>query len=77
MTDIISVSMCIFSGSIGSGLCLFSKHPILETIYHRYDPNGYVHKVQHGDWFGGKGLGMAKLNISGFDIHLYITHVSL
>lgn len=64
-----------YSGSIGSGLCLFSKHPIVETLYHRFDPNGYCHKVQHGDWFGGKGLGLARLNISGTIIHLYVTHV--
>ena len=64
------------SGSIGSGLCLFSKHPIQETLYHRFDPNGYCHKIQHGDWFGGKGLGLAKINISGTVVHLYVTHVS-
>ncbi|KAL4233259.1 Sphingomyelin phosphodiesterase 2 [Mactra antiquata] len=64
-----------YSGSIGSGLCLFSKYPILETIYHRFDPNGYVHKIQHGDWFGGKGLGLAKISVDGFTVNSYITHI--
>ncbi|XP_053396496.1 putative neutral sphingomyelinase [Mercenaria mercenaria] len=73
--DTLPYSHYFYSGSIGSGLCLFSKHPILETLYHRFDPNGYCHKIQHGDWFGGKGLGLAKIDVSGTIVHLYITHI--
>lgn len=68
---------CICSGTIGSGLCLFSKWPICETLYHKFDPNGYPHKVQHGDWFGGKGVGMAVIRAHGLLVHVYVTHVCM
>ena len=64
-----------FSGMIGSGLCVFSKIPIEETLFHKFDLNGYAHKVQHGDWFGGKGVGLVKLAVERFHINLYISHV--
>ena len=62
---------------IGSGLCVFSKIPIEETLFHKFDLNGYAHKVHHGDWFGGKGVGLVKLSVEGLKINLYISHVSL
>ncbi|XP_052807925.1 putative neutral sphingomyelinase [Mya arenaria] len=64
-----------YSGSIGSGLCVFSKWPIGQTLYHRFDPNGYAHKVQHGDWFGGKGVGLAVITVGGVTLNVYITHI--
>ena len=60
---------------IGSGLCVFSKIPIEEALFHRFDLNGYAHKVQHGDWFGGKGVGLVKLTVEGFKINFYVSHV--
>lgn len=36
--------------------------------------NGYPHKVWHGDWFGGKGLGVCQIEFAGFDIHLFTSH---
>lgn len=61
----------------GSGLCIFSKHPIAETFQNRYSLNGYAHKVQHGDWFGGKAVGLAQILVDDFRINVYVTHVSL
>ena len=72
-----SFSFCLhFSGAIGSGLCLFSKVPFLETFYHNFPLNGYAHKIHHGDWFGGKGVGLCRLVFNGIRINLYCTHVS-
>jgi hypothetical protein len=34
-----------FSGIIGSGLCVFSKHPIQEITQHTYTLNGYPYMV--------------------------------
>lgn len=34
-----------FSGIIGSGLCVFSKHPIQEFTQHVYTLNGYPYMV--------------------------------
>ncbi|KAK7106885.1 putative neutral sphingomyelinase [Littorina saxatilis] len=64
-----------YSGAIGSGVCVFSKLPILETFFHRFHLNGQAYKIQHGDWFGGKGVGMCKLEYQGFKINLYATHI--
>lgn len=61
---------------IGSGLCIFSKYPIAETFQRRYSLNGYPHKIKHGDWFGGKAVGLAQLLVDEFRVNVYVTHVS-
>lgn len=61
---------------IGSGLCIFSKFTILETLSYRFDLNGYPQRVFHGDWFGGKMVGLAKLLVDDLRINVYVTHVS-
>ncbi len=57
-------------------MCIFSKHVILETFQHIFALNGYAHKVHHGDWFGGKGVGLAKIMCHGIRLNVYVTHVS-
>ncbi|PVD28562.1 hypothetical protein C0Q70_11151 [Pomacea canaliculata] len=64
-----------YSGVIGSGVCVFSKVPILETFFHKFQLNGHAYKVHHGDWFGGKGVGLCILNYKGLKINLYATHL--
>ena len=61
------------SGAIGSGVCIFSKHPILETIQLRFSLNGYAHKVQHADWFGSKAVGLSQILCNGIRIKCKIT----
>lgn len=34
-----------FSGIIGSGLCVFSKHPVQDLTQHVYTLNGYPYMV--------------------------------
>lgn len=34
-----------YSGVIGSGLCVFSKFPILDTLLYQYSLNGYPYMV--------------------------------
>ncbi|XP_055343474.1 putative neutral sphingomyelinase [Paramacrobiotus metropolitanus] len=63
------------SGVIGSGVCVFSRGPIVSVLCHRYSLNGYAHKVWHGDWFGGKVAGLCKIVHKGLRINLYATHV--
>ena len=65
-----------FSGMFGSGLCMFSKFPILETFQRNYSLNGYAHRIVHGDWFCGKGVGLAKIIVNDLRINIYVTHVS-
>jgi sphingomyelin phosphodiesterase 2 len=66
-----------YSGVVGSGLCIFSRHKILNTFFHHWSVNGYVHKIQHGDWFGGKGVGLCKIKVDKHIINFYLAHVSL
>ncbi|XP_003693892.1 putative neutral sphingomyelinase [Apis florea] len=64
-----------YSGVIGSGLCILSKFPIKDVIFHKWPLNGYVHKIHHGDWFGGKGVGLCKLQIHNWNVNVYIAHL--
>ncbi|XP_062590000.1 putative neutral sphingomyelinase [Saccostrea cucullata] len=63
------------SGTIGSGVCVFSKLIIEDSFYHLFPLNGYFHKVQHGDWFGGKGLGLCRVTFQGLSFNIYCTHL--
>lgn len=64
-----------FSGVMGSGVCLFSKSPIVDTGLLKYNLNGYAHKIFHGDWFGGKVVGLCKVRHRGLHVNLYVTHL--
>ncbi|KAM4816352.1 sphingomyelin phosphodiesterase 2 isoform X2 [Urocitellus parryii] len=63
------------SGIIGSGLCVFSKHPIQEIIQHVYTLNGYPYMIHHGDWFCGKAVGLLVFHLSGLVLNAYVTHL--
>ncbi|KAI1893067.1 hypothetical protein AGOR_G00140060 [Albula goreensis] len=63
------------SGVIGSGLAVFSKHKIHDAFLYRFSLNGYPYMVHHGDWFGGKAVGMVIVSICGLMAHVYVTHL--
>lgn len=77
LTNVLPYAHYFYSGVIGSGLCVFSKFPIEKVFYHSWRLNGYVHRIQHGDWFGGKGVGLAKIRVNDQYVNLYTAHVSL
>ncbi|XP_069627635.1 sphingomyelin phosphodiesterase 2 isoform X2 [Haliaeetus albicilla] len=62
-------------GVIGSGLCIFSRFPILDTLLYQYSLNGYPYMLQHGDWFCGKSVGLVIIKISGILFNVYVTHL--
>lgn len=64
-----------YSGVIGSGLCVFSRHEIVEVLFHQWQLNGYIHKIFHADWFGGKGVGLCQVMVNGFRLNVYTTHL--
>ncbi|CAK9804754.1 Putative neutral sphingomyelinase [Anthophora plagiata] len=64
-----------YSGVIGSGICILSKFPIKNILFHKWPLNGYVHKIHHGDWFGGKGVGLCRLQVHDMNINMYIAHL--
>ncbi|CAM4613751.1 unnamed protein product [Lepidochelys kempii] len=63
------------SGVIGSGFCVFSRYPILDTFLYQYSLNGYPYMLQHGDWFCGKAVGLLIIKICGIIFHVYVTHL--
>lgn len=70
------VSFSLSSGVIGSGVCVFSRYPIIDTFCYRYFPNGYMYAIHHADWFGGKALGLCLISHPKQLIHFFTTHVS-
>ncbi|XP_050502988.1 putative neutral sphingomyelinase [Diabrotica virgifera virgifera] len=75
VAGVLPYSHYFYSGVTGSGVCIYSKHVIEDTFFHQYSLNGYIHKLQHGDWFGGKGIGLCKLSVSGFSVNIYSAHL--
>ncbi|XP_018327472.1 putative neutral sphingomyelinase [Agrilus planipennis] len=64
-----------YSGVVGSGVCVFSKFALCDVLFHQWPVNGYVHKIQHGDWFGGKGVGLCRIKVKNFSINIYSAHL--
>jgi len=54
-----------------------SRYPIVDVHYHPFLLNGYLHMLMHGDWFGGKGIGLCRINVQGFIVDIYTTHVNI
>ncbi|KAE9544470.1 hypothetical protein AGLY_000011 [Aphis glycines] len=63
------------SGLLGSGMCIMSRYPIIDVHYHSFTLNGYLHMLMHGDWFGGKGVGLCRINVKGIIVDVYTTHL--
>ncbi|XP_034110526.1 putative neutral sphingomyelinase [Drosophila albomicans] len=63
------------SGVMGAGLLVLSRYPILGTLFHAWSVNGYFHRIQHADWFGGKGVGLCRILFGDHIVHLYNAHL--
>lgn len=72
---VLPFSHYFYSGVMGAGLCVLSKYPIIGALFHAWSVNGYFHRIQHADWFGGKGVGLCKILINGHIVHLYNAHL--
>lgn len=62
-------------GIVGSGLAVFSKHPIKSLHFMPFRLNGKPVNVHHGDWYAGKGVGHAVIEHESIDVDLFITHM--
>ena len=62
------------NGFMGTGTAIFAKVNITDCTFHEFGLNGYPHRLQHSDWFGGKGLGICRIDYLGFNIHLFTSH---
>lgn len=53
------------SGLVGSGLLVVSKWPIEEVCFHRYVASNPWYRFDEGDWWAGKGVGVARIRMNG------------
>jgi len=74
LTPKLPYSQYFDNGIIGTGTAIFTKVKISDCTFHEFALNGYPHKLLHGDWFGGKGLGICQIDYLGFNIHLFTSH---
>ncbi|KAL7732622.1 hypothetical protein ACLKA6_013552 [Drosophila palustris] len=73
--SVLPYSHYFHSGVIGAGLLVLSRYPILGTLFHAWSVNGYFHRIQHADWFGGKGVGLCRILVENQIVHLYNAHL--
>ncbi len=66
----------IYPGAtVGNGLLILSAFPIQETFFHRYEHSNPWYKLWQGDWWAGKGVGLARVQLpNGGIIDFYDTH---
>ena len=65
-----------FQGDRGaSGLLILSRFPIVERHYTAFPVNGKPWKPWHGDWYGGKGVGIVRLERAGDSVWFATTHL--
>lgn len=64
------------SGMVGSGMWVLSRFPIVESYFVRYSQNGAMLDFRGGDWWAGKGVGLARLEVApGELLDVYNTHM--
>lgn len=64
------------SGLVGSGLLIASRFPIAESHFYRYAIGGKPWRVDHGDWWAGKGVALVRVELpegAGF-VDFFNTH---
>ena len=64
------------SGTLGSGLAILSRFPILSSFYLKFTLAGKPLKVFQGDFYVGKGCGSVCIDQPEIGlIDIYTTHV--
>lgn len=64
------------AGVVGSGLWTFSRFPIREVFFHQFTKDGAMFDTRGGDWWAGKGVGLARLELAeGQFVDVYNTHM--
>ncbi|XP_076055395.1 neutral sphingomyelinase [Oratosquilla oratoria] len=76
VSRVLPYSHPFYSGVLGSGIVVFSKAPFTDIHFHAFSLNGYAHAITHGDWWGGKGVGMCRVTHHGINFNLVTTHCS-
>ena len=56
--------------------CVYVLHTFRrKKIALMVDSLGFPHKIQHGDWFCGKLIGLCKILVNGYVVNVYNTHL--
>lgn len=63
------------SGLVGSGLMILARHPIVDASFHRYRLSSRPERILEGDFYAGKGIGLARLQTPSGLVDVYNTHV--
>lgn len=62
------------SGTVGSGLLIASAYPIVETFFHRYIATNEWFRLWEGDWWAGKGIALARIQLPQGVMDVFNTH---
>lgn len=63
------------AATVGNGLLTLSAYPIVESYFHRYRASNSWYKLHQGDWWAGKGVGLARIELpGGAQLDFYNTH---
>ena len=59
---------------LGSGLMTFSRYPIVDAVFYRFRMGGKPEKFWRGDYFAGKGIGLARIDLPDGPINVFNCH---
>ncbi len=63
------------AATVGNGLLILSAYPIREVFFHRFEQSNPWYKLWEGDWWAGKGVGLARVELPcGAMVDFYNTH---
>lgn len=61
--------------TVGNGLWILSAFPIQEAYFDRYEHAGRWYRLWEGDWWAGKGAGLARAALpDGSTVDFFVTH---
>lgn len=59
----------------GSGLFIVSRHPIVSTRFEAFGVRGFAERIDHGDYYGGKGIARIEVEHPAGRFALSTTHL--
>ena len=59
----------------GSGLFVVSRHPIVSTRFETFGVRGFAERIDHGDYYGGKGFARIEVEHPAGRFALFTTHL--
>ncbi len=63
------------AATVGNGMLTLSAYPIVENYFHRFEHSNPWYKLHQGDWWAGKGVGLARIALPcGAILDFYNTH---